>query len=396
MPVPLDLRLREDDKYPPNNGKSDHTQPPPNQVSFNKNKAYTFGFHAVRGLFMATGKTKEKPRVALVDTGRGTQQDNHSPELEQALETISSLKLKLNRLEYENRLLNLLLNNHPDYMSYLDRDLCFNFVNESYAKVLGLEDDNNFSYMPSIIGDKSYRKIEHNIKRALAGEALTFEVCLCLKNASNQDLRISYVPHWVEGEVQGIAARIENITIKKRAEQALKHQASHDLLTGLPNRKLFYDRLGKAIRKAQRTNMKLVVCFIDLDGFKAINDNYGHHAGDDILIRVARLIEASVRNYDTVARYGGDEFVLLLEDFDQQDIAQFAQALSARLSGMTVDFEHHDPSKNDKPLTVGVSLGFSIYSDHNANGELLVQQADEAMYAAKKSSHEYVVYDQQS
>ncbi len=118
-----------------------------------------------------------------------------------------------------------------------------------------------------------------------------------------------------------MVGQVEDITVRKRAEEALRHQALHDGLTGLPNRVLLMDRIEHALAVSARTDRRIAVLYIDLDGFKAVNDSAGHAAGDLALVHVGDQIRAVLRPGDTVARLGGDEFVVVCEDLDDADAA---------------------------------------------------------------------------
>jgi diguanylate cyclase (GGDEF)-like protein/PAS domain S-box-containing protein len=169
-----------------------------------------------------------------------------------------------------------------------------------------------------------------------------------------------------------------DITDRKRAEQQSWHQANHDALTDLPNRVLFNDRLSLAILHAQRRKQSLVVMFLDLDHFKRVNDMLGHSAGDELLVKVADRLRRCVRQDDTVARVGGDEFLLLLNGITREaDAASMARKILAILA---------DPFLIQKrELFVEASIGIGIYPDDGADAETLVTNVDTAMYRAKET-----------
>jgi len=156
----------------------------------------------------------------------------------------------------------------------------------------------------------------------------------------------------------------------------LAHMARHDTLTGLANRAVFIDRLEHAILSARRNGGCLAVLFIDMDRFKHVNDTHGHAVGDDALVQSARLLQSAVREVDTVARWGGDEFVILLEAMDQEHEARrVAQALLDRFSRRMQVGEHS--------IDLGVSIGISLYPRDAFDAAELIQRADEAMYLSK-------------
>ncbi|WLI91389.1 EAL domain-containing protein [Massilia sp. R2A-15] len=169
-----------------------------------------------------------------------------------------------------------------------------------------------------------------------------------------------------------------DITERREHERAIEHQATHDLLTGLPNRALFLDRLTLAIRRAERHGTRLAVMFVDLDKFKGVNDTLGHSAGDELLRIVAAQLTLCVRDSDTVARLGGDEFVLLLDyPLGPQMPAAIAERIGRRL-GVPV------PLAGQEHVVTG-SIGISTYPDDGGDAETLLRQADIAMYRAKES-----------
>ncbi|MEO8410073.1 MAG: diguanylate cyclase [Propionivibrio sp.] len=156
----------------------------------------------------------------------------------------------------------------------------------------------------------------------------------------------------------------------------LQHEIFHDHLTGLPNRSLFMDRLAQSIAGASRRDEKFAIVFIDLDGFKQINDTHGHAGGDTILRATALYLMASVREEDTAARIGGDEFALILRDTHQRQDVEWVvtKILTALPDGASFD---------DQRVPIRASIGVSIYPDDGTVGDLLMQHADAAMYAAK-------------
>ncbi len=169
----------------------------------------------------------------------------------------------------------------------------------------------------------------------------------------------------------------------------MAHMARHDSLTGLPNRAVFLDRLEHAIVAAKRKGGCLAVLFIDLDRFKDVNDTHGHAFGDEALVQTARLLQSAVREVDTVARWGGDEFVILLEDMDEEHEARrVAQALVDRFSQGTV--------VQRQRIETGASIGISMYPRDGFEAAELIQRADEAMYLAKhRAGNRYSVFGNQ-
>lgn len=177
-----------------------------------------------------------------------------------------------------------------------------------------------------------------------------------------------------------------DITERMTLEEQLTHQAFHDPLTKLPNRALFYDRVEHALSRREREISPLAVLFIDLDDFKAVNDAFGHAAGDELLTQVAGSLRRSLRAGDTAARFGGDEFAVLLEDANPERTAQIAQRILKT-------FE--DPfSLGDKEIRVGGSVGAVVSTLRDEDVESLLANADAAMYRAKmEGKARYVLFD---
>ncbi len=178
------------------------------------------------------------------------------------------------------------------------------------------------------------------------------------------------------GRIVEYVAFFNDITARKQAEQAIFHRANYDLLTGLPNRGLLRERLDQALRQARRYHRQVALMFMDLDRFKQVNDTLGHSLGDLLLYQAASRLGACVRDTDTVARQGGDEFVVVLPDIaDGRDAGVVAEKIIDRLG------EPFDLSGNT--VHIGVSIGIALYPDHGVDMETLLRHADLAMYQAK-------------
>ena len=178
------------------------------------------------------------------------------------------------------------------------------------------------------------------------------------------------------GQVSNYVSIFSDITNRKAAEERMSFLAQHDALTSLPNRVLLEDRLLRAISHAARNNRKLAVIFIDLVGFKKINDSIGHHAGDQLLQIVAQKLSACVRSEDTVARLGGDEFVVLLEEIGVKDNIPLVVTKILDAVSRPVVLE-------GQPVSVRSSIGISVYPEDGQDADDLIRHADAAMYRAK-------------
>jgi len=181
-----------------------------------------------------------------------------------------------------------------------------------------------------------------------------------------------------DGTFVGYHGTASDITLRIESEERFRHLAYHDTLTRLPNRRLLADRLDQAVRNAGRNNHRVALLLIDLDGFKKVNDRHGHAAGDRVLEAVAARLRDIVRDMDTVARMGGDEFVVLLPEIDSaEDAVIVADKIHVAIN---------DPIADGSYLhSVGSSIGISIFPDHGDDVEALLHRADHAMYHGKSA-----------
>jgi diguanylate cyclase (GGDEF)-like protein/PAS domain S-box-containing protein len=181
-----------------------------------------------------------------------------------------------------------------------------------------------------------------------------------------------------DGKPRNYVAVFTDITELHEKEEHIRHQAYHDALTGLPNRMLFQDRLKQSLLMAERSNQQLAVMFLDLDRFKVINDTFGHHTGDELLRMVAERLSEVLRQSDTVSRFGGDEFVVLLSDIEgPQDACNVAgKIIEVFAKPLTVDTHE---------LVLSTSIGISLFPEHGNDATALMKNADAAMYNAKES-----------
>ncbi len=178
------------------------------------------------------------------------------------------------------------------------------------------------------------------------------------------------------GQAACYVAVFTDVTEFWRKDERITHLAYHDPLTDLPNRTLLMDRLGHALTVAKRQGGLLGLLFIDLDGFKAVNDQLGHHVGDELLQDMAERLRASVRSSDTVARLGGDEFVVLMEHIDT---AQECAILAAKITSCLT----WEACKETGTIRVGASIGIAVYPENGTEAKTLLQHADAALYEAK-------------
>ncbi|MFW5451081.1 MAG: EAL domain-containing protein [Methylophagaceae bacterium] len=209
--------------------------------------------------------------------------------------------------------------------------------------------------------EKKKHHFEWLHKRLDTGETFPADILLSVLTINNKTL---------------IQATVRDISERRKAEEKLMLMAHYDALTQLPNRMLFADRFKQAVGHSHRTGTMLAICFLDLDNFKPVNDNYGHEVGDQLLIDVARRLEKTIREEDTISRQGGDEFTLLLRDIES--FSQCNQMLERIRHALVQPY-----IINDYPHKISASIGATIYPLDNAELDTLLRHADQAMYQAK-------------
>jgi diguanylate cyclase (GGDEF)-like protein/PAS domain S-box-containing protein/hemerythrin-like metal-binding protein len=192
--------------------------------------------------------------------------------------------------------------------------------------------------------------------------------------------------HDEKGEPEYFISAIQDITERKKAEQLISFMAYHDKLTGLPNRALLFDRLAHAMSHAKRNAKSVALLFVDLDGFKAINDKYGHEAGDTVLKMAAQRFLGCVRAVDTVSRFGGDEFAIVLGNLEEP---QQAKIVAEKIMQV---FSQSMILSDGCVCTVGASVGISIYPEHGSTMDKLMSAADHAMYESKRRSNNALTF----
>jgi diguanylate cyclase (GGDEF)-like protein/PAS domain S-box-containing protein len=219
------------------------------------------------------------------------------------------------------------------------------------------------------------------------GEVIGFETPLRRKGDVIATVLISGKLLDVGGE-QCIVVTIHDITEQKQHAEHLERIAHHDPLTDLPNRLLLGDRLPQAIARNQRAGTHIAVCYLDLDGFKQVNDRFGHEAGDQLLVEVARRLMSSVRGGDTVARLGGDEFVILLSDLTGDEECRVA--LERLLLSVSAPYAVGD----SELASISASIGVTLFPRDPVDADTLVRHADHAMYVAKQAGkNRYQMFD---
>ena len=246
------------------------------------------------------------------------------------------------------------------------------YASPSVGRILG--SDPGASFLLS----EDRMRVRAAIASAHAGrEVAPFECTLIDINDQQRVFEVHLTNLIDEEHVGGILVNARDVTERKAFEAQLTHQAFHDTVTGLANRALFVERVRDAIARARRTDGSLAVVFVDLDDFKTINDSLGHAAGDEVLIEVARRLDGAVRGADAAARFGGDEFAVLLEGAGSQAAADAAQRILDALSAPV------DAVERVVGLRASVGISVALTNDDRTAEELL-RDADAAMYVAKR------------
>lgn len=291
--------------------------------------------------------------------------------------------------EMETRLFGAVLLASPDPIYVLDLEGRFVFANKATADLFALAPEEIIGKSTFDLGFPFAVDFQHNLDKVIADQD-TVRGKFIHKFASGRGERFEYLLAPVLDEQQkteSIVCISRDITEQAIAEEKIWHNAHHDLLTGLPNRRLFLDRLEQEVKHATRSSLPLALLFMDLDGFKAVNDEFGHDVGDRLLTAVAERLTGCVREEDTVARLGGDEFTVILSGAKQrEDVEMVAQTIvDALLMPFQID---------QQPVSVSLSIGISFYPQDASDPGALLEAADQAMYKAKKSSANWMCFSQ--
>ena len=228
---------------------------------------------------------------------------------------------------------------------------------------------------PGFAPDDAEGTLRASIER---GEPFEIEYRVTAPDGQPQWLAARGVPmHDAAGRVYRMIGVSQDISARKAREEAVRFLAYHDALTGLPNRRLLDDRLAQAIHLAQRRDRKLAVMLIDLDDFKQVNDSLGHRAGDAVLREAAQRLALCVRKADTLARHGGDEFVVVISDVQAEADCKLVAEKVLRSLASAFHLE-------GRALALGASIGISLFPTDAGDGDGLLRNADAAMYRAKQ------------
>lgn len=286
------------------------------------------------------------------------------------------------RISVELQKLNTAVEQSPASIVITDRSGVIEYVNPAFCRLTGYSSEEALGQHTRILkgGAQSpdhYREVWETIAEGKEWRGEFFnrrkDGSLFWEFASISPIRTA------SGEITHFVAVKENITERKQLLECLDQLAHYDKVSSLPNRTLFFDRLNQAISSSHRENRSFALLFIDLDGFKAVNDSFGHEAGDYVLKETAGRLVGCVRESDTVARMGGDEFTVILCNIGSPEDASLVAAK------ILVDVARPIVMPGGMRCAIGASIGISIYPEHAGEPAQLVSFADTAMYSVKRS-----------
>jgi diguanylate cyclase (GGDEF)-like protein/PAS domain S-box-containing protein len=257
------------------------------------------------------------------------------------------------------------------------------FRSKQFNEMLGYAENeigNDFKAWVSLIHDDDVDLVLKSLNKYLNNETEIYAIehrLLCKDNSWKWILSRGMIVEYDENESPlRMVGTHTDITDRKKSEELIWTQANFDILTGLPNRRMFFYRLTEEIKRSLRLQSKFALMFLDLDGFKKINDQYGHQAGDDVLVESARRIRSNIRESDTFARLGGDEFTIIMNL--QDDIHAYEKVAENIIDAFNPAF-----LKVDTSCRVSVSIGIAIFPINGDTANMLLSEADKAMYKAK-------------
>ncbi len=280
--------------------------------------------------------------------------------------------------EKHERLFQTVMTASPDHVFVLGTDGRFRYANQALCELYRIAPDDIVGKTFVDLGQPFALDLQQQLAHVIAtGERYRGELSYSCGSNSLQQYEYIFAPEIDDGgKIVAIAGTARNITERKAAEEESWRWANFDVLTGLPNRRLFRDRLEQDLRHSERTGIRVALMFVDLDRFKAVNDQLGHDAGDSLLQQAAQRIASCVRRTDTVSRLSGDEFtVILTEVNDVTHVEILAQEIVDELAK---PFQLFDAARS-----ISCSIGITLFPDDALTPDDLLRNADKAMYASK-------------
>ncbi|PXX91882.1 hypothetical protein DIT71_08530 [Marinobacter vulgaris] len=299
--------------------------------------------------------------------------------------SISSFSAVKDRVTY---LLEAMLRASPDPAAIFEPDCKYLFLNTAMASLVNATPRDVIGKTPVELGLDLAGVLQEAIATTVStGQIQHREYNHCSPSGLELYLDCKFVPVFNDRkEIEAVIKTSRDITDSKRTDHQAWQIANFDALTGLPNRRLFLDRLEQTLLEAQRKGISFAVLFVDLDHFKQANDQLGHRAGDRLLVRVAERINTKVRAMDTVARLGGDEFTLILKETGRAGATEAATSLLRSLEE-AFDVDAHR-------VHISASIGLAVFPDDGTDVDTLMHNADQAMFAAKeRGGHRVQAYE---
>ncbi|MBB5190327.1 diguanylate cyclase (GGDEF)-like protein/PAS domain S-box-containing protein [Silvimonas terrae] len=298
------------------------------------------------------------------------------------LHDISARKHAQAELRENQEQLQTIMDNVPVLIGYVEANLRCRYMNATYEEWFGRDPQLLIDQpIPDVASPEEWALIEGLVRNALSGNKSAADIHLDTGNHP-RDVRLSMIPDLAaDGHVRGCFTLGVDLSDRKRLEETLRREAMEDPLTGLPNRRAILQLIQRACERQERHPQPLAVFFLDLDGFKAVNDQFGHDAGDEVLTTFGRRLQTCVRKTDSVARLAGDEFTILLEDLQnpKTDATRVAQKIVQAMQ-QPFDLGEHQ-------ITLSTSIGIALHlPGEPVNAEALLSVADAAMYEIKQST----------
>ncbi|MDO9599632.1 MAG: diguanylate cyclase, partial [Azoarcus sp.] len=311
-----------------------------------------------------------------------------------AFADITESKRADDALREQKEFFHLIADNLSDFIAVLDLEGRRIYNSPSYQQFFGAAEDlrNTDSFADVHPDDRErVRQVFQDTVRTSQGYQIEYRFIMADGNIRNMESRASVIKD-KDGQVARVVVVSVDITERKHLQEQVRQMAFHDVLTGLPNRRLFSDRLNQALAAGTRLACHGALMFLDLDNFKPLNDTHGHDVGDLLLVEAANRLKRCVREMDTVARFGGDEFVVMLSQLEMNEADSTAQArtvaekLCATLSEpylLKVNLAWNAESTVEHRCTV--SIGVALFNDHQESPSGILRCADLAMYRAKQA-----------